>query len=220
MWVSINMAMSMDGKIATRSRGPVKLGSAHDDRRMAEIRAEHDVVINGASTFRAYPFPLLVKEKKLVRARERRGLSPHPASAIVSSRLDIPRATPWEKAEAVERWAFCGKSAARSVRESLERSGVRVVHSRAQRPQPRGILSAFRRDGKERVLLEGGGEFNASFLEEGLVDRIHLTLVPILVGGADSPTWCEGQGFRHFPHFRLERCHRLGDELYLTYGRA
>jgi riboflavin-specific deaminase-like protein len=210
MFVSINMAMSMDGKIATKARGPVKLGSAYDSRRMAQIRAAHDVVINGASTFKAYPFPLTAK-----------GAKRQPISAIVSSRLDIPRGTPWEKEVKVERWVFCGKKAPKRTIESLRESGVVVVQSKGERPSPQEILSAFARAGKKRVLLEGGGEFNASFLEKGLVNQIHLTLVPKLVGGSESPTWCEGMGFPKgkFPRFTLKECRKVKGELYLTYRR-
>jgi riboflavin-specific deaminase-like protein len=208
MFVSINMAMSIDGKIATKARGPIKLGSAYDSRRMAQIRAAHDVVINGASTFKAYPFPLTSK-----------GAKRQPVSAIVSSRLDIPRGTPWEKAKNIERWVFCGKRAAKRTIESLREAGVVVVQSRGERPSPQEILSAFRRAGKKKILVEGGGEFNASFLEKGLVNQIHLTLVPKLVGGKESPTWCEGKGFPRgkFPRFKLKECRNIKGELYLTY---
>lgn len=221
MRVSINMAMSMDGKIATKARGPVKLGSASDARRMSEIRALHDAVINGSSTFRAYPYPLHVKEEDLIRERRSRGQSPQPVSAVVSSHLYLPRKTPWEKEKGFERWVFCGRESSPVRARSLEKSGVRVVRTRSLRPSPREILRAFESAGIRRVLLEGGGEFNASFLEQGLVDKIHLTLTPCVIGGKDSPTWCEGSGFHpgKFPRFRLDRCHQEGDELYLTYER-
>ena len=213
--------MSMDGKIATKARGPVKLGSEYDSRRMAEIRAESDAVINGASTFRAYPYPLAVEGADLLKKRKNAGLSPQPVSAIVSSRLDIPRGTPWEKATGVERWVFCGAKAPKARVLSLRAAGVTVVQSRSLRPSPKEILAAFAKAGKKNILVEGGGEFNASFLEQGLIHRIHLTLVPILVGGAEAPTWCEGLGFAKgkFPRFQLAECENVQGELYLTYER-
>jgi 5-amino-6-(5-phosphoribosylamino)uracil reductase len=215
------MAMSMDGKIATKSRGPVKLGSAYDSRRMAEIRAEHDVVINGASTFAAYPKPLHIDGDDLVRARTERGLPPQPISAIVSSRLDIPRGTDWENAKDAPRWAFCGKDAPASVIAELRAAGVRVEQMPSARPSPSEILGAFKAAGVSNVLVEGGGEFNASFLEADLVDDVFLTLVPILVGGAEAPTWCEGVGFSKgkFPRFELAECRNVEGELYLHYRR-
>lgn len=218
--VSINMAMSMDGKIATKARGPVKLGSEYDSRRMAEIRAEHDVVVNGAGTFRAYPFPLSIEGEDLVEQRRAKGLPEQPVSAVVSSDLKIPFGTKWEKATGVERWIFCGKNAPKAKQERFRRAGVRVIQSRGERPSPEEILREFEKAGLRRVLVEGGGEFNASFLERGLVDRIHLTLVPILVGGKESPTFVEGKGFKKFPRFRLKECRNVDGELYLTYEKA
>ncbi len=219
--ISINMAMSMDGKIATKARGPVKLGSDYDSHRMAEIRAEHQAVINGASTFAAYPKPLAVEGDDLLFQRRAKGWPDQPISAVVSSQLKIPRGTPWEKAKGFDRWIFCGKDASVKLQKSLELMGVKVLRGRAARPQPQEIIKAFAKAGAEKVLLEGGGEFNASFLEQGLVDQIFLTVVPILVGGSESPTWCEGKGFLKgkFPRFQLVECRNVDGELYLHYRR-
>ena len=219
--VSVNMAMSMDGKIATKARGPMKLGSALDSLRMSEIRALNDAVINGASTFRAYPFPLLVRGEELLRERKQRGQGAQPVSAIVSSDLAIPRRTPWEKSAETERWIFCGKGASKAKILSLEKSGVKVVKCRGARPSPKEIVAAFESAGAEKLLLEGGGEFNASFLEAGLVQKIHLTLTPLVIGGKESPTWLEGKGFPKgkFPRFKLVEARQEEDELYLTYEK-
>lgn len=220
MYVSINMAMSLDGKIATKKRGPMKLASDFDSRRMAEIRADHDVVINGAATFKAYPKPLHVVGEDLIEKRRKAGKPVQPATAFVSSRLDIPRDTPWEKATDANRWVFIGTRAPATRAKMLEVQGVKVVRSRFLRPSPKEILGAFQKAGMERVLLEGGGEFNAGFLEEGLVNRIHLTVAPILIGGSESPTWFEGKGFEKFAKFSLVECRQVEGELYLTYDKA
>lgn len=221
MKVSINMAMSIDGKIATSARGPVKLGSAADFRRMCEIRAAHDAVINGSGTFKAYPKPLKVEGEDLIAARKASGKGDQPISAVVSSNLDIPFSTPWEKAKDVKRWIFCGKNAPKKKMETLKKAGVVVLQSKKLRPTPEEILKAFQKAGCESVLVEGGGEFNAGFLESNLVHTLHITIPPILVGGADSPTFFEGKGFPKgkFPRFKLKDCKNLDGELFLTYER-
>ncbi len=213
--------MSIDGKIATKKRGPVKLGSAQDSRRMDEIRAEADLVLNGAATFRAHPFPLHVSDPALVARRVAAGRAAQPISAIVSSKLEIPRRTAFEKATNAERWIFCGAKAKSSAGESLEDAGIRVYQSRAARPSAKEIAKLCIKQGVKKLLLEGGGELNAAFLEAGLVDKIYLTLCPILVGGAESPTFFEGRGFSsgRFATFRLANCERIGEELYLTYEK-
>jgi riboflavin-specific deaminase-like protein len=221
MMVSMNMAMSLDGKIATRARGPIKLGSKLDSRRMAEIRALHDAVINGAATFAAYPFPLSVEGRDLIAQRTRKGQAPQPISAVSSSRLQIPLGTPWEKAREIRRWIFCGREAPLARVRALEKGGVEVKRCRGLRPGPKEILAAFAAVGARNLLLEGGGEFNSAFFEAGLVNRVYLTLTPLLIGGAESPTWFEGKGFAkgHFPRFRLVECRPEGHEIYLVYER-
>ena len=219
MQVSINMAMSMDGKIATKERGPIKLGSALDSARMDELRSENDIVVNGSGTFRAYPFPLRVKSRRLQGIRLKKGLKRQPVSAIVSSHLDISLSTPWQMAYGIERWVICGAKAPTKRIRLLEQSGVRVFVAKTERPQPKEILALFALAGCRNILLEGGGEFNAAFLEQNLVDTIHLTVVPVLVGGAESPTFFEGKGLRVFSRFRLTRCVNKKGELFLTYKR-
>ncbi|RZA05489.1 MAG: RibD family protein [Proteobacteria bacterium] len=215
------MSMSMDGKIATPSRGPIKFSSARDSRRMSEIRAEHDVVVNGTGTFRAHPFPLHVEGADLIAARVGAGKKAQPVSAVVSAKLEIPAGTPWEKATDAERMAICGSGADGAVVARLKAAGVKVAQLAAPRPSAEDILSALRAAGLKNVLVEGGGEFNATFLEAGLVNDVFLTQVPVLIGGAEAPTWCEGKGFADgdFPRFTLVDCQNIAGELYLHYRR-
>ncbi len=44
------------------------------------------------------------------------------------------------------------------------------------------------------VLLEGGGEVHAAFLEAGVVDRVTLYVAPLLLGGREAPGVVAGVG--------------------------
>ena len=106
---------------------------------------------------------------------------------------------------------------------ALEREDDEIEQARAERDALRGHLAQSRvRFDAVRLLLEGGGEFNAAFLEQGLVDTIYLTLAPLVIRGVDAPTWLEGKGFPkgRFPRFHLADCQRKGEELYLTYQKT
>ena len=48
--------------------------------------------------------------------------------------------------------------------------------------EPAAVLEALRARGLRRVLVEGGGVTVSRFLEAGLLDRLHLTVAPLLMG--------------------------------------
>ena len=60
------------------------------------------------------------------------------------------------------------------------------------------------------------------FLKPNLIDELHLTLTPRVLGGREAPTLVEGLGFDGSAvlNFKLARAKRLGDELYLTYRKT
>jgi riboflavin biosynthesis pyrimidine reductase len=47
---------------------------------------------------------------------------------------------------------------------------------------PEGILQALRDRGYRRVLVEGGGITVSRFIQAGVVDRLHVTVAPLLIG--------------------------------------
>jgi 5-amino-6-(5-phosphoribosylamino)uracil reductase len=73
--------------------------------------------------------------------------------------------------------------------------------------------------GFERILLEGGGGVHWLFAEAGLVDALHVTVTPLLAGGAGAPTLLDGSGFpaARFMRLKLEDVRREGEEIFLKY---
>ena len=74
--------------------------------------------------------------------------------------------------------------------------------------------------GVERLLVEGGGELNWALLCDDLVDELHVTIAPALLGGQAAPTLLEGEGFtmKMRRRLRLEQLVREGDELFCRYA--
>jgi riboflavin biosynthesis pyrimidine reductase len=70
-----------------------------------------------------------------------------------------------------------------------------------------------------RILLEGGGGIHWLFAEAGLVDALHVTVTPLLAGGAGAPTLLDGPGFpaARFMRLKLEDVRREGEEIFLNY---
>ena len=81
------------------------------------------------------------------------------------------------------------------------------------------VLGVLADRGVRRILLEGGGELNFSFLAANLVDEIYITVTPRILGGARAPPVADGSGFLASAHPQLElvSCRRRGDEVFLRY---
>src|SRR5208282_3392703 len=82
------------------------------------------------------------------------------------------------------------------------------------------LLRMLYRKGIRRIVLEGGGILNWSMLREGLVDDVHVTISPMLIGGDRATTLVEGIGVptinKSF-RLRLLRVCRRGNEIALEY---
>jgi diaminohydroxyphosphoribosylaminopyrimidine deaminase/5-amino-6-(5-phosphoribosylamino)uracil reductase len=77
--------------------------------------------------------------------------------------------------------------------------GVRIIKledSRGRVDLP-GLMEELGRLGLDSVLLEGGGELNASALETGIVDKIMLFIAPKIIGGKNAKTPVEGEGIKN-----------------------
>ena len=75
----------------------------------------------------------------------------------------------------------------------------------------------------KRIVCEGGGRLNDSLLRAGVVDEVHLTICPLILGGREAPTISDGVGFSTLEdaaQFRLHTRKLVGEEMFLVYRRA
>lgn len=216
--VTVNMAMSADGKITTHRRERVALGSAEDRYLMDVLRARADAVIIGAGTLRLDGWAIRVRNTEVRRKRVRQGRPTHPLNVALTSRLDIPPTAQFLTHPHTRKLIITSSLAPRArVRRFEKLAEIVVLPTRRIRPDD--VLDALSRRGVRRVLVEGGGQINFSFFEAGLVDEIYITVTPRIIGGADAPTPVDGHGFLVENHIRLDllSCRKRGDDVFLRY---
>lgn len=214
----VNMAVSVDGRITTRTREHFALGSEHDRRLMDELRTRADAVIVGAGTVRHDGWPMLIRYDDLCEKRVRRRRSPHPVNVVLSRALDLPVRSRFFQSPAAERIVFTTRQApAARVKRFLRVADVVVLPGRTLAPAT--VVAQLHARGLYHLLLEGGGETHFSFAQAGLVDRLYVTVTPRLIGGHGAPTLLDGKGFLQRSHLRLEleSLRRKGDEVFLRY---
>ena len=217
-YILLNYAMSLDGKLSTEQRDPVRFTSRIDRGLMDEIRADADAVLIGAGTLRAEDPPVRIRAARRRGERRRKGKPPHPVSVILSRSMRLPSAGRYWEDDQVERIIVTTQQAKddqvlpfQDLAEVIRVGRTTVdLHACCRMLAGRGI---------GRLLVEGGGEVNMAFWEAGLVDEVYLTLCPVVIGGRSSPTAADGKGFdsNRFRWLTLIESRQVDQELFLRY---
>lgn len=217
-YVTVNMAVSVDGKITTYRRERMTLGTRHDRYMMDVLRARSGAVIIGAGTVQHDGYPILVRDDGLRQKRVTRGQTPHPLNVVASHELDLPAKSSFFKRDDTEILIYTTRKApAARVRRFSKLAEVIVLPRQTLAPE--AITDDLFERGVTNLLLEGGGELHFAFLKADLVDEIYLTITPRLIGGAEAPTMMDGRGFLAGQHREVEliSTRRKGNELFLRY---
>jgi diaminohydroxyphosphoribosylaminopyrimidine deaminase/5-amino-6-(5-phosphoribosylamino)uracil reductase len=174
-WVHLKWAMSLDGKIATRT-GDSKWISSEESRRVVhELRGRMDAVVVGGGTVRADD-PLLTARPPGPRVATRVVLTKSgnlPADCqLVRTAKDLPVlvVTRLTGVRNVSAWRAAGA-------EILELSDLSVP----------ALLTAFGRRGMTNVLVEGGAGVHGAFLDAGEADEVHAFIASKIIGGTGAP---------------------------------
>jgi diaminohydroxyphosphoribosylaminopyrimidine deaminase/5-amino-6-(5-phosphoribosylamino)uracil reductase len=207
-FVTLKAAVTLDGKIATRTgdsrwvTGPEARAWVH------RLRDRVDAILVGSGT-------ALADDPRLT-TRLPRGRGRDPLRVVLDSDLDLP-----------DRLALFRAGPGRpTLVAHASRKGRRMgagVELLACRPGPGGVdlgdlLSRLAARGVTHLLVEGGARVHARFLASGLVDRVAVFVAPKIVGG-DGLSWIGGPGpERMADALRLAdvRVERLGDDVLVT----
>jgi 2,5-diamino-6-hydroxy-4-(5-phosphoribosylamino)pyrimidine 1'-reductase len=216
--VVVNMAVSVDGRITTRTREHVALAGERDRRLMDELRTRADAVIVGAGTIRHDGHPILIRYDDLRKQRVKRGRVPHPVNVVLSRALDLPLRSRFFASKDTRRIVFTTRAAPKARVQSL-RGVAEVIVLPGRILSPKLVMKALRDRGLRRVLLEGGGEVHFAFAKAGLVGEVYVTVTPRLIGGKQAPSFLDGEGFLWKDHLRLRlvSAKRIGEEVFLRY---
>ena len=214
MGVTLKLATSLDGRIATATgesrwiTGPEARAEVH------RLRAAHDAVLVGVETALADDPELTVRLDGYAGRQ--------PARVVLDSRQRIPlTAKLVQTALTVPTYILCTTPPS----ESLIAAGVRVLQVEPVgdgRPDLAATLAALAAEDLERVMVEGGGQAAASFLRCGLVDRIEWFRAPLLLGAEGRPAVGELglDALAAAPRFRRVFVQEVGEDLWEHYERV
>ena len=180
--VTLKLAFSLDGRIATASGESRWITGPEARRHVHAMRLAHDAVMVGAGTARADDPDLTVRGM---------GDVPQPVRVVVSRRLDLdPASRLGQTAREVPVWLLHGAAAPEAQCEAWAATGAHL----AEVPGPRGsvmpmeaILRALGGGGLNSVLVEGGGSLAAGLLSANLVDEVAAFTAGLALGAEGRP---------------------------------
>ena len=201
------LAVTLDGKIASRRSPKTRVGSSADLSHLLTVRNQADAILCGGETFRQFP-------------GVRKGDQPHhrPIQCILTRRFQIPPdAALFHKASAANLPViiFSPEPAPAAIRANYP-PWVKWIATSEHRP-PSAIISVLRDQGVQTLSVEGGGQVVSLFLKEQALQEVYLTLCPMSLGGDDNPSLLAGVGFgiEDAPRTEVRSCEWKGQELYL-----
>lgn len=185
-FVTVKVAQSLDGKIATRTGDSRWISSDRSRNWSHRIRKYYDGIMVGVNT-------VLRDDPKL----ESWFSDKHPVKIIVDSQLSVPRSAA----------IFSGKSdvvlVTLPVEPGQETENRRTLEAKARILEVKGregqinlkdMLKKLAGMGISNILVEGGGTLIGSLFDEKLVDKVMFFIGPKIIGGKDAVGSVMGHG--------------------------
>jgi diaminohydroxyphosphoribosylaminopyrimidine deaminase / 5-amino-6-(5-phosphoribosylamino)uracil reductase len=216
-WVLFKSAMTLDGKVATRT-GDSQWISGEASRELAHRwRASVDAVVVGIGTALADDPRLTARPEGLLAE-----LPHQPRRVVFDTLARLPPTSQLVAAAAeIPLTVVVSRAAARADTDALEAAGVQVLVATGEN-EPARVRSALETLGTlgiASVLLEGGPHLAGAFLDAGEIDELRLFLAPLLLGGSAARDPLEGKGVERISEALRALtfdCESVGEDLLIS----
>jgi diaminohydroxyphosphoribosylaminopyrimidine deaminase/5-amino-6-(5-phosphoribosylamino)uracil reductase len=187
-WVVFKSAMTLDGKVATRSGDSQWISCEASRERVHRWRAECDAVAVGIGTALADDPQLTPRLAEPLR---------NPRRIVFDSLARLPLDSKLvSEARRVPLTVVVSRAAPRAAADALATHGADVIVATGEHEpaRVRSALDQLGAAGVTSVMLEGGPHLAGAFLDAGEIDEIRLFLAPLLLGGRTARDPIEGEG--------------------------
>jgi len=196
-WVTMNVAMTADGKIDTVARQGAAISSPDDWERVDRLRAASDAVMVGGRTLLGEDPRLTVKSAALREWRRSRGLDENPAKVGIVSEATLAPSSRFLTHGPARILVFTTGRTDPAQIARLRAQGVEVFVMGERRVDLPDVMRSLHKHGIGRVLVEGGGDTECGPLAGRPGGRAVCVRGPPRSSAARMhPRWPTAQGWR------------------------
>lgn len=186
-FVHLKLAVSLDGRTATRTGDSKWITGEESRARVHELRNEYDAILIGSGT--------ALKDDPLLTDRSERQRQRPLIRVVLCNDLSLPpESNLGQTAKESPVLVFASERAEPARETALQARGVEVVRSPDGPRDLKNVLNELARRSIQSVLVEGGAKVAGSFLDENLVDKVSFFIAPVVIGGSEAPSAIEGKG--------------------------
>lgn len=214
-YLAMKYAMTMDGKIATRTGASKWITGEVAREHVQQLRHQYKGIMVGIET--------VLKDDPMLNCRMAGGIDP--VRIICDSHLRIPLDS-WivQTAKEIPTVVATLKNGEESLtkQKALLDSGVKILTlpGKDGHIDLSALMDELGEQSIDSILLEGGGTLNESALKEQIVHRAYVYVAPKIFGGTEAKTPVGGVGVEtpdQAHKFQLKECRKLGEDVLLIY---
>jgi diaminohydroxyphosphoribosylaminopyrimidine deaminase/5-amino-6-(5-phosphoribosylamino)uracil reductase len=184
-YVALKLALSLDGRIATRAGVSKWVTGPEARRKVQELRSLHDAVAIGIGTALSDDPRLTVRDEALLSA------APSPVRVVFDTKLRLPASSRLVQTSGeVPTWVVAGGDAPEDGERVLTDAGCSVLRAPVTADGRIDVAAALARlaeAGIVSMLVEGGAELAGSLLAARMADELHAFIAPSLLGPRGRP---------------------------------
>jgi len=163
------LGQSLDGRIATASGHSKYINCPAGIEHLHRLRALVDIVVVGVGTAIADDPQLTVRHVA----------GPHPVRAVIDPRGRLESRARLFADDGIRRLLITAEGTRCNPAQGVE---IIALPAHNGNIEPSAIVGALARTGMRRILIEGGADTISRFMAARCLDRLHLTVAPVMLG--------------------------------------
>lgn len=214
-YVILNAAMTLDGKIATKT-GSSEISGKEDLKRVHKLRKRVDGIMVGINT-------VLIDDPRLTVHKINSKKSDNPIRIVVDNQGRTPLTSRIlsDDAKTIIAASNYAKKDDLSFQRCKKLSEVTdIFYSGENSVNLKELMKYLYSKNIKTLMLEGGSTLNFSMIKENLIDEIRVCVAPMIAGGKYAKTLFDGEGFDFMKdaiNLELKNSYQLGKDLILEY---